>query len=89
MDKMKLAEQGYIKKEMPEFGVGDTLKILTRIPEGDKVRLHPFEGVVIAKKRSGIQEYPTHSCYRAEQTHSVRGVSSDQSGHDERQPFAG
>ena len=53
-DKIKLVEQAYTKKEYPEFGVGDTVKIMTRIAEGDKVRLHPFEGVVIARKNSGI-----------------------------------
>lgn len=54
MDKMKLVEAEFTKKQMPAFNVGDTIKILTRIPEGDKVRLHPFEGVVIAKKGSGL-----------------------------------
>lgn len=53
MDKMKLIEQEAIKKDIPEFGVGDTVKVMTKIPEGDKVRLHPFEGVVIAKKGVG------------------------------------
>ena len=49
-------EEGFIKKEMPAFNVGDTVKVLTRIPEGpDKFRLHPFEGVVIAKKGSGTK----------------------------------
>ena len=55
MDKMKIIEQEQAKKKMPEFGIGDTIKVLTRIPEGDKVRLHPFEGVVIAKKNSGVR----------------------------------
>lgn len=50
MDKIKLLEQEYTKKEQPKFGVGDTVRVLTKIPEGDKVRLHPFEGVVIAAK---------------------------------------
>src|SRR3989338_731759 len=55
MDKLKLIEQEYTKKEVPNFGVGDTIKVLVKIHEGpDKVRLHPFEGVVIAKKGSGI-----------------------------------
>ena len=55
MDKIRLIEEGLIKKEIPQFGVGDTVKILVKIPEGtDKVRLHPFEGVVIAKKGGGI-----------------------------------
>ena len=57
MDKMKLVEQEYTKKDMPKFNVGDTVKVMVKIPEGpDKVRLHPFEGVVIAKGGSGIKE---------------------------------
>jgi len=60
MDKMKLIESQFTKKEMPKFGVGDTIKVLTRITEGtDKVRLHPFEGVVIAKEGSGTREHFT------------------------------
>jgi len=55
MDKMKLIEQEYTKKEIPKFNVGDTVKVLTKITEGDKVRLHPFEGIVIARKGSGIK----------------------------------
>lgn len=55
MNKMKLIESGIIKKESPKFNVGDTVNVLTRINEGqDKVRLHPFEGVVIAKGGSGM-----------------------------------
>jgi large subunit ribosomal protein L19 len=54
MDKLKLINDQVVKKDTPEFGVGDTVKVLTRIPEGpDKVRLHPFEGVVISTKGSG------------------------------------
>ena len=44
MDKIKLIEGDYAVKELPEFNVGDTIKIMTRIPEGDKVRLHPLKG---------------------------------------------
>ncbi len=60
MDKLKLIEDQFMKKELPKFGVGDTVKVFTRIPEGpDKVRLHPFEGVVIAKEGSGAREHFT------------------------------
>ncbi|MDD5409183.1 MAG: 50S ribosomal protein L19 [Candidatus Omnitrophica bacterium] len=53
---IKTIEAGFTKKEMPQFNVGDTVKVLTKIPEGvDKFRLHPFEGVVIAKNGSGIK----------------------------------
>jgi large subunit ribosomal protein L19 len=55
MNKMQMIEDEYIKKEMPKFGVGDTVKVMTKISEGeDKVRLHPFEGVVIAKSGHGV-----------------------------------
>jgi len=55
MDKMKLIEGQMLKKEIPEFNVGDTVNVLIKISEGaDKVRLHPFEGVVIAKSGSSI-----------------------------------
>ena len=57
MDKLKTIEAEYTKKEMPKFNIGDTVKVMVKIPEApDKVRLHPFEGVVIAKKGSGIQQ---------------------------------
>ncbi len=57
MDKLKQIEQEYTKKDMPKFNVGDTLKVFVKISEGeDKVRLHPFEGVVISKRGgSGIK----------------------------------
>lgn len=57
MDKIKLIEQEYTKKNIPQFNVGDTIKVIVRIHEDpDKVRLHPFEGVVIARRGSGIRE---------------------------------
>lgn len=53
---IKSIEAGFTKKEMPSFNVGDTVKVLTKIAEGaDKFRLHPFEGVVIAKSGSGTK----------------------------------
>jgi len=53
---IKTIESSFTKKEMPQFNVGDTVKVLTKIPEADgKFRLHPFEGVVIAKSGSGIK----------------------------------
>lgn len=56
MDKLKLIEQEYTKKDLPKFNVGDTVRVMVKIPEGpDKIRLHPFEGVVIARQGSGIR----------------------------------
>lgn len=53
MDKIKLVSGLLVKKERPVFGVGDTLKVLVKIPEGDKFRIHPFEGTVIEKRGEG------------------------------------
>lgn len=54
MDKLKLVEQEYVKKDIPKFNIGDTVKVMVKIPEGDKIRLHPFEGRVIARRGSGV-----------------------------------
>ncbi|MGE5308974.1 MAG: 50S ribosomal protein L19 [Deltaproteobacteria bacterium] len=53
-DKIKLIESEYMKKTYPAFNVGDTVKVFTKIIEGDKVRLHPFEGLIIAERGRGI-----------------------------------
>ena len=45
-----------MKAEMPEFNVGDTVKVHVRITEGKNSRIQVFEGTVIAKKHGGISE---------------------------------
>lgn len=55
MDFVKVVEEGY-KKEMPPFQVGDTVRVYTRVVEGDKERLQPFEGVVISRKGGSSRE---------------------------------
>lgn len=43
------------RKDLPDFGVGDTIRVFVKIKESeDKVRLQPFEGIVLRKKGSGI-----------------------------------
>ncbi len=49
-------EQPHLKKEVPQFAVGDTVDVATRIIEGEKERVQVFTGVVIMKKGSGINE---------------------------------
>ncbi len=49
-------EKEGMKESIPEFNVGDTVKVAQKIKEGDKERLQAFEGVVIAKKHGGIRE---------------------------------
>ncbi|MDY6367502.1 MAG: 50S ribosomal protein L19 [Clostridia bacterium] len=48
--------QENVKKEVPAFNVGDTVKVMVKVIEGDKERLQAFEGVVIARKHGGISE---------------------------------
>jgi large subunit ribosomal protein L19 len=55
MDKMKMIEEQFTKRDIPDFSVGDTVKVLTKIAEGDKTRLHPFEGVIICIKKQGVR----------------------------------
>ena len=43
-----------IRKDLPKFDVGDTIKMKVKVKEADKVRIHPFEGTVIKKTGSGI-----------------------------------
>lgn len=44
------------KDALPEFQVGDTVKVGYKIIEGGKERVQNFEGIVIARKNGGIQE---------------------------------
>jgi len=43
-------------RSLPDFQPGDTVRVHVRIKEGDKERLQAFEGVVIARKHSGVRE---------------------------------
>lgn len=45
-----------IKKDIPDFRPGDSLKVHVRIVEGNRERIQLFEGVVIARKGKGISE---------------------------------
>ena len=56
MDALKLISDSSMKTEIPQFNVGDTVKVHVKIQEGDKSRIQIFEGTVIAKKHGGINE---------------------------------
>ena len=53
---IKEFENGQLKKELPEIYVGDTVKVGVKITEGNKERVQPYEGVVIAKRHGGLNE---------------------------------
>ncbi len=45
-----------VKTNIPEFSVGDSVRVMIKVIEGDRERLQAFEGVVIARKHGGISE---------------------------------
>ena len=49
-------ENSQLKKKLPEIYVGDTVKVGVKITEGNKERVQPYEGVVIAKRHGGIHQ---------------------------------
>jgi len=53
---MRSFEEGQIKSDLPDVYVGDTVKVGVRIREGNKERVQPYEGVVIAKRHGGMHE---------------------------------
>ena len=51
-----LVEASSLKTEIPQFAIGDTVDVHTRILEGEKERIQIFNGVVIAKSGAGSRE---------------------------------
>ena len=56
MDAPKTIAQSCMKTEVPAFEVGDTVRVMVKIKEGNRERLQAFEGTVIAKKHGGVAE---------------------------------
>ena len=49
----------YLRKDIPDFRPGDTVKVFVKIVEGENTRLQAFEGLVIKRRGSGISETVT------------------------------
>ena len=49
-------EAKQIRSDMPQFNVGDTVRVWVKVVEGNRERLQAFEGTVIAKRNGGIRE---------------------------------
>lgn len=56
MDAIKMVEQDYMKKEIPPFRPGDSVKVHVKVIEGNRERTQVFEGVVIRRRGSGLSE---------------------------------
>ncbi len=53
---LEIVEKEHLKADAPQFLVGDTVDVATRIIEGEKERIQTFSGTVIMKKGRGINE---------------------------------
>ena len=65
MDLIKSITQEYEKSDIPQFSVGDTVRVHVKIKEGNRERIQNFEGFVLKRQNGGISE-----------TFTVRKISS-------------
>lgn len=56
MDLIKTLTANYMKPELPQMNVGDTVRVTLRVKEGSRERNQVFEGTIIARKHGGINE---------------------------------
>ena len=53
---IRAIESEQLKKDLPKFNVGDTLRVMVKVVEGERERLQAFEGICIAKRNCSIRE---------------------------------
>jgi len=56
MDLIKTVESNYLKSDLPHFSPGDTVRVNVIVVEGNRRRIQPFEGAVIARQGGGLGE---------------------------------
>ncbi|MCJ7687962.1 MAG: 50S ribosomal protein L19 [Clostridiaceae bacterium] len=56
LDIIRAIEQEQIRTDLPNFGVGDTVKVHIKIREGTKERIQVFEGTVLKRQHGGLRE---------------------------------
>jgi len=56
MDILAAVTQEYMRKDIPAFSIGDTVKVHIKIKEGARERIQIFEGFVLKKQNGGINE---------------------------------
>ena len=54
-EEIKRINAKQLRTDIPDFEVGDTIKMKVKVQEADKVRLHPFEGTIIRKTGRGLK----------------------------------
>ena len=56
MNAIDAVTQAYLKTDIPEFGIGDTVRVSIKIKEGSRERIQVFEGFVLKRQNGGIGE---------------------------------
>ena len=56
LDIIKQIESEYIRTDLPNFNIGDTVKVHVRIKEGNRQRVQVFEGIVLKRQNGGVRE---------------------------------
>jgi len=56
MDLVKVLSEQQLKSDLPTLKIGDTVRVHARIKEGNRERIQIFEGIIIAKKHSGVNQ---------------------------------
>lgn len=56
MNAIEQLTAGQLKENVPQFAIGDTVRVSVKIREGERERIQTFEGTVIARNNSGVSE---------------------------------
>ena len=56
MNKIDMIEQEQLRSDVPEFKIGDTVRVQVKVVEGNRERLQAFEGIVISRRHGGARE---------------------------------
>jgi len=56
MNIIRTLEQEQMRKDLPEFSIGDTVRVFVKVVEGSRERLQAFEGTVIQRNGGGVSE---------------------------------
>lgn len=56
MEIIKALEKEQLKSDVPEFSIGDTIKVHLKVKEGKRERIQIFEGIVLKRQNGGVRE---------------------------------
>ena len=69
MNIISVLEQEQLRKDIPAFRPGDTVKVHVKVVEGNRERVQVFEGIVIGRQNGGVRETFTYILRRRRRTY--------------------